>query len=71
MGVAKHRYEVTYAPLENGAVGPPPADDMPEEILGSSLLERAGLQRRPDTRRRHDILDDDPPNLMRERNKPV
>ncbi|MCA9188578.1 MAG: FHA domain-containing protein [Pirellulaceae bacterium] len=67
LGVAKHRYEFVYAPLELGAVGPPPSDDIPEDILQKSLLDRAGLQRRADTRRRHDILDENPRSVLRDR----
>ena len=46
--VAKHKYEFTYSPAELGAVGPPPPEqnDDVETILGKSLLERAGLDRR-------------------------
>ncbi len=43
--VAKHQYEVRYSPPELGAVGPPPPDDIPEEIMSKSLLEKAGLNR--------------------------
>ena len=49
VSVAKHNYEFIYSPAELGAVGPPPpeADDgMVEEIMGRSLLDRAGLDRR-------------------------
>ncbi|MCO6044388.1 FHA domain-containing protein [Aeoliella sp. ICT_H6.2] len=42
--VAKHRYEVTYSPADLGAVGPPPDDNLTREILGESLLSRAGLE---------------------------
>ena len=47
LSVAKHRYEVDYDPSELGAVGPPPPDDTSREILGESLLSRAGLDHRP------------------------
>ena len=68
--VAKHKYELTYSPSDLGAVGPPPADDLPAEILKESLLSRAGLQVQrsapPSSRRnnpnaeskRYDVLDD-------------
>lgn len=48
ISIAKHQYEVRYSPFEDlGAVGPPPTDEEPiREILGKSLLERAGLKRR-------------------------
>jgi adenylate cyclase len=45
LSLAKHSYEVKYSPVDNGAVGPPPPDTPEEEILGKSLLERAGLAR--------------------------
>jgi len=46
LAVAKHKYEVQYSPAELGATGPPPIETIGEEILGKSLLERAGLDRR-------------------------
>ena len=67
--VAKHKYKLSYSPADLGAVGPPPADDLPNEILKESLLSRAGLQaqmkqqsvrdRRNDKQVvRYDVLDD-------------
>ena len=47
LAVAKHRYEMQYSPVDLGAVGPPPPDDMPSDIMEQSLLERAGLQPGP------------------------
>ena len=48
LSVAKHQYEIKYSPTELGAIGPPPADkDLPDAIFKQSLLERAGLARRP------------------------
>ena len=44
--IAKHRYQVRYSPVDIGAVGPPPPDDLPSNVLEMSLLERAGLERR-------------------------
>ena len=44
LAVAKHNYKLHYSPTELGAVGPPPADDLPAEMLTESLLSRAGLQ---------------------------
>ena len=57
--VAKHKYRIHYSPIDLGAIGPPPPDHMPTDIMSKSLLERAGLERRSDDRggRRHDILD--------------
>jgi adenylate cyclase len=45
LAVAKHYYEVRYSPADLGAVGPPPRDDMTREIMGESLLTRAGLDK--------------------------
>ena len=66
--VAKHRYEVQYSPMELGAVGPPPVDDeVSEDIMQRSLLERAGLVSKSNKRaelppedepRRFDVMDD-------------
>ena len=63
-GVAKHKYRVEYDPAELGAVGPPPADNLSQEIMSESLLARAGLDHReidreprsatPDDRKRYD-----------------
>ena len=53
LSVAKNQYEVHYDPTELGAVGPPPSDEEnAEDILGKSLLERAGISvsRRPESR---------------------
>jgi adenylate cyclase len=71
LAVAKHKYELMYSPSDLGAVGPPPADDLPAEIMQESLLSRAGLQtppRQPPARdrrndhgsKRYDVLDDGP-----------
>ncbi|MDA0660436.1 MAG: FHA domain-containing protein [Planctomycetota bacterium] len=43
--VAKHRYVIQYTPADLGAAGPPPADDFVDQIMGMSLLKRAGLDR--------------------------
>jgi len=49
LSVAKHQFEVRYDPEMLGATGPPPAeDDHVEGLLRSSLMERAGLERRSD-----------------------
>jgi predicted component of type VI protein secretion system len=47
VAVAKHKYKLSYSPADLGAVGPPPADDLPNEIMKESLLSRAGLQSAP------------------------
>lgn len=72
VAVAKHKYELMYSPSDLGAVGPPPPDDLPTEIMTESLLSRAGLvnpprqqgamrDRRNDSpTRRYDVLDDGP-----------
>ena len=69
LSIAKHKYEVRYSPVDNGAVGPPPPDMPNENLFSKSLLERAGLERRkfipektpsdPDPSKRYDITKDD------------
>ena len=44
LSVAKHSYEIDYSPPDLGAVGPPPPDDLSDEIMEKSLLSRAGLE---------------------------
>lgn len=61
--VAKHCYRVEYSPADLGAVGPPPTENRTEEILGKSLLDRAGLKKadmpgRPTKSGRFDPNDD-------------
>lgn len=46
IAIAKHKFRVEYDPVELGAVGPPPPDDMSQEIMRESLLSRAGLNHR-------------------------
>ena len=47
LSVARHEYVVEYEPQELGAYGTPPADDdFVEELMKSSLMEKAGLRRR-------------------------
>jgi len=44
IAIAKHEYRLEYDPMELGATGPPPAEENKvEDILGKSLLERAGI----------------------------
>jgi adenylate cyclase len=74
--IAKHRYEVNYSPAENGAIGPPPAEDLTAEIMGRSLLDRAGLAKQmdhPDSRDREHRYDvnDDRAGQIRDPNRPV
>jgi predicted component of type VI protein secretion system len=52
LSVAKHKYRVEYEPVELGAVGPPPADNLSQEIMSESLLSRAGLDHREFERQR-------------------
>lgn len=59
LAVAKHKYRVDYDPVEIGAVGPPPASTVYEDMPSESLLARAGLNHRDlgrgsDDRRRYD-----------------
>ncbi|MBX7167011.1 MAG: FHA domain-containing protein [Pirellulales bacterium] len=45
VAVAKHYYEMQYSPIDLGAVGPPPNDDLHSNVFKRSLLERAGLMK--------------------------
>lgn len=66
LSVAKHKYEVKYSPTDLGAMGPPPSDDIPENFMNQSLLERAGLDRRKkEAQRRYDPLRDEPGKMKR------
>jgi adenylate cyclase len=44
LSIAMHKYQVQYSPMDLGAVGPPPQDNVKTDILSKSLLERAGLE---------------------------
>ena len=58
---AKHEFRLDYDPIDLGAAGPPPPDEESlSEIMGRSLLDRAGLERRREERpeERYDVLDD-------------
>jgi adenylate cyclase len=71
LSVAKHKYEVKYAPADLGATGPPPTDDVHEEIMGSSLMDRAGLNRRAlQQSTRYDVMDDSP-GQIKDPDKPL
>jgi hypothetical protein len=51
LSFAKHHYIIEYEPQSLGAYGPPPADDdYVEELMRSSLMDRAGLSRRDDSK---------------------
>ena len=61
---AKHKYTIEYTPTDLGASGPPPPDEeVLNQILGRSLLERAGLSRRDrtteDEKDRYDATNDE------------
>jgi len=47
VSLANHRYEIHYSPARNGACGPPPSDNDEDDVFRHSLLQRAGLERRP------------------------
>lgn len=47
VSLANHRYEIHYSPAQNGACGPPPSDNDEDDVFRHSLLQRAGLERRP------------------------
>jgi hypothetical protein len=77
LSVAKHNYDVQYSPLDLGAVGPPPAEDLPADFMKQSLLERAGLGGagkppipKPPGPQRYDVLSNES-GQIRDPNKPV
>ena len=52
LSIARHEYVVEYNPQELGAYGPPPADDdYMDELMHSSLMDRAGLKKRDDQKK--------------------
>lgn len=52
LSVAKHDYLIEYEPQALGAYGPPPADDdYMDEVMKSSLMDRAGLAKRDKKKR--------------------
>ena len=58
--IAKHAYEIQYNPEVLGAKGLPPADDDQIDLaLRTSLMERAGLDRRAGEDRGTNVKDDD------------
>jgi adenylate cyclase len=68
LSMAKHKYTIRYSPAENGATGPPPSDEQDlESVLSKSLLDRAGLQRKPEAaaQRRYNPMHDDAGQLRR------
>ena len=47
LSIARHEYIVEYDPQSLGAYGPPPADDdYMDEMMRTSLMDRAGLSKR-------------------------
>ena len=47
LSIARHEYTIEYEPQSLGAYGPPPADDdYMDEMMRSSLLDRAGIENR-------------------------
>ena len=70
LAVAKHKYEIVYSPIDLGAIGPPPVEELPENLMDQSLLERAGLERKDKAKKRYEVLDDGA-GQIRDRNKPV
>jgi adenylate cyclase len=67
--MARHKYKIQYSPEQLGASGPPPSEEEDiTAVLGKSLLERAGLQRRADTStRRFDVNDDSAGQLKKKK----
>ena len=76
LSVAKHQFEIKYSPAVLGAVGPPPAEiDVSSTVFKQSLLERAGLAKRPlkfadDEKKRYDVMNNEA-GQIKDPNKPV
>src|SRR6185436_7979520 len=67
ISIAKHKYDMHYSPIDLGAVGPPPLEEASTDIMKTSLLERAGLEKgkrltsKPEPApRRYDVTSDAP-----------
>jgi adenylate cyclase len=60
LSMARHKYKIQYVPADLCASGPPPSEEEDiTSVLGKSLLERAGLQKRSEpSDRRYDVTDD-------------
>ena len=75
LSVSSHHYEIQYVPADLGAIGPPPAENMPADIMDKSLLERAGLSpknlRGSDGRKRYDPEDTGPDTLRNKDRDPL
>jgi predicted component of type VI protein secretion system len=78
LSVARHRYQVTYSPADLGAVGPPPPEVFERDMFSKSLLERAGLEKRPvgksfpdydDEPRRYDLQNNEPGQLKQRKDR--
>jgi adenylate cyclase len=70
LSMAKHKYTISYRPEDNGATGPPPSDEEElQSVLSKSLLDRAGLQKRPEPgggpNRRYNPMEDSAGQLKR------
>jgi adenylate cyclase len=64
LSIAKHQYEIRYNPEDLGAMGPPPGDDDQIDFsLRSSLMQKAGL----DKRNVQDDKAEDKPDIMDEK----
>ena len=50
--IAKHVFKVSYDPMELGAYGTPPQDEIMDDFFRESLLDRAGLKRRDTDQRK-------------------
>lgn len=50
--IAKHKFEIQYDPNALGAYGTPPQDEQMDDFFKESLLDRAGLKRNQDKKKR-------------------
>ena len=52
LSIARHEYVIEYDPQTLGAYGPPPADDdYMDELMRSSLMDRAGVKKRDEKKK--------------------
>ena len=81
LAIAKHVYSINYSPTDLGASGtPPPDEETIGQVLGQSLLDRAGLEQRDivnpygretDSQKKRYDAQDDRAGQIEDPNKPI
>jgi pSer/pThr/pTyr-binding forkhead associated (FHA) protein len=68
LSMARHKFTIEYSPTDLGATGPPPSDEEDiTSVLSKSLLDRAGLSRRPESASRRFDVDDNSAGQLKKR----